>query len=270
MKIKRYVSFLSGMIISMSSYAAPEITTTWDGEAGLASSDYSWTTGLNWVGNTAPDNADYGPTVQFTDTYVGNQTPNVDGSRQVQVVKFINSVGWSITGSQLTLREINSSGSGTNTMNNVKTWGGGNNAWTVTTGNTLELNTLYLDNTRRLTLSGGGTLAMNSAIGGWSSDRNIYVNDVTLNVDASYVFSSTSAKVYMNDVTGSIILKNTAAQLTTWIGNGTIVDNTTIGLSAADIGGGYAQVSVIPEPSTGAILILGGLGLFYLLRCRRA
>ncbi|MDF3131154.1 PEP-CTERM sorting domain-containing protein [Kiritimatiellaeota bacterium B1221] len=260
MKIKFLIPFLISSLLITGIQAA---TKTWDGSENP---DYSWTKDDNWVGGAAPANADYGDFAEFTDTYFGSKTANVDGNLKVQGIIFDNSVGWSITGSQLTLRTIESSGVGTNIMNLVKTYNG-NNVWTIGAGNTLEINNLYVDNVNSLTLTGGGTLDMNNAIGGWSSNRSVIINDATLKVASTFALAS-HGTVYMNDASGLMQLNDTVANVTARIGS-SIIDNTALGLVVTDMGGGVSQVSVIPEPSTAVLLFISGLTILSVVRKRK-
>jgi hypothetical protein len=265
MKIKLITSLLFFALGATFSHAA---TITWDGDAGLASGDYNWTTGANWVGDSVPPPGDYGNFARFTDTFFGNQTANVTGSendRKIQGVIFDNTSGWEITGSQILMREINSSGTGTNIMNSVKTYQGGNN-WTIASGSILELNSLYVDGSYNLPISGGGTVVLNSGAGGWSGGKSITVNDVTLQANSSFVFGG-SGTVYFNDVAGIIRMQDSVANVQNRIGS-SIIDNTGMGLSVTDAGGGYAQISTIPEPAS-ALLMLGGMAMLYVATRRK-
>lgn len=238
----------------------------WDGEAGQASSDYSWTTGTNWVGDVAPANSDFTDLATITGTYVGNQTINVNGSRSIRTVTFDNTAGWSVTGSQLTLRAIISSGAGTNTMNNVKTYNGTNTSWSITTGNTLSVNSLYVDSTRNLTLNGGGTVYLNSQANGFSTSRSITLSAITLQVNASSVFTD-SSKTYLDDESSVLQLMTSAANLESMVGT-SIINNTAFTFGATDIGGGWAQLAVVPEPAFYAIFF--GISMLGLAAWRRS
>ncbi len=263
MKLKKILSSVIylGMLTSISLAG----TLTWDGEASPGDND--WTTALNWDGDVVPNNGDYGDFAEFTDTYIGLQTANIDGTRKVQGVIFDNTSGWAITGSQLTLRTVDATGTGTNTMNTVKTYQN-NNSWTIGSGSILALNDLYIDGAYDLDLSGGGSMMLNNRAGGWSGGKSITVNDATLEVAGNFAFSS-AGTVYLGDAAATILLVDSVSNVQARIGS-SIIDNTALGLSVTDIGGGVSQVSVIPEPSTAALVLLSGLTAFCVVRKRKS
>lgn len=243
------------------SFGAPVIVSTWVTNGG---GDYA--TGANWDTGNVPDSADYGPRLIFG----GSVTPGAVSNPSNTEVERINfeTAGWTVTGSQILLRQINSSGTGTNLAQSIKTWGGGNNSWTIASGNILELNSLYLDGARNLSLSGGGVLQLNSEADGWSSSKSFTVNDATLEVSGDWAFNG-SGTVNINNDAGILKLNDTLANVQARMGS-SIIDNTTLGLSATDLGGGVIQVSVIPEPSTAALVLLSGLTALCVVRKRKS
>jgi hypothetical protein len=272
MKIQKISTQIMLAVLATSVQAA---TITWDGQLDVSpftpSVDNNWTTATNWVGDSVPADQDYVDIAKFTDTYVGTQSANLSSGRKIQGVIFDNSTGWSITGSQLILKSIDSSGIGTNTINTVKT-STGSYSWNIATGNTLFINSLTQDNTgRSLTLSGGGTLELGSDINRpyTRAVNDLIINDVTVRINDTYTNQNSNSRVFINDLNATLILQNSATQLNTWIGDGRFVDNTGDGIVATDIGGGFAQVTVIPEPSSIALLMISGLTALCVLRKRK-
>jgi len=217
---------------------------TWTGAA-----DVAYTNGANWAGGVVPTNGDYGDTAVFTENSPGNKTPTLYANRSVQIVKFDNSVGWTFDGGSsrtLVLRQILSSGTGTNTFTvQVKTYQG-SNGWTVNAGNTVVLaGGMYLDSSSQpTTLGGGGSLLLNAAIGGWSGTRQFRVANGVLRVAASSPTGSTGSTL-ITAKTGRIQILNTVAGAKALIGT-RILDGVGDGLAVKDIGGGYVEVSVAP------------------------
>lgn len=265
MKLKIYSVLFIFAVISTVGRAG---TINWDGSENP---DYSWTNGDNWVGGTTPVNGDFGDFARFTETYSGSKTPNVNGSRTVQGVIFDNSAGWTLTGSELRLRTINSTGAGLNLMNNVKSYNGSNQNWNIGTGNTLEINNLYLDgSSRTVTINGGGYMKVNSAIDGFSSGRTLRINDATVQVNSGDGFTGSGGSFRINDPTAVLRLNNSVSNVQALIGS-SILDDTTLGLVVTDAGGGFSEVSVftIPEPSTAVLLLISGLTVVCVLRKRK-
>ena len=216
-------------------------TRVWDGET-----DTLYTNGVNWVGDTVPVNSDYTDNILFMENAPGNKEPYLSANRSVNTVTFSNSVGWVFSGAQLTARQFNSSGTGTNTFNaplkNAYAYG-----FNVASNNVLYIaGGFYLDGTTILKLEGGGTLRMGSAIGGWSSARRLRIFNGTLLVEANAPFASNGAAIIASR-DARVRLKTDVATASSRIGT-FVLDETGIGLRAIDLGGGYAQIEVIPPP----------------------
>ena len=217
---------------------------TWN---GAINSDY--TNSANWVGGVVPKNADYGDTAVFRENSPGNKAPTIYANRGVQNVKFDNSAGWTFGQSgTLLLRQILSSGVGTNRFTvEVKTWQG-TLTWEVASGNTVVLGAgMYLDGANTTTLIGGGTLHVSKAIGGWSGSRKLRVSKGLLSVAASSP-TGTSGSAEIASKEGRIRILNTVAGAKALIGS-RIIDGVGLGLSVTNIGNGYVEIFV-PEPPT--------------------
>lgn len=233
---------------------------TWDGSD---STDYA--TGANWVGGVAPEDSDFKDDAVFTENSPGNKTPNLAASRKVNRIKFDNSVGWDFTGSQMTLKYLESSGTGTNIINSVKS-AQNNYDWVVGVGNILNIKTFYQDGGgRKITLTGGGTLLLNNQIDGYSSTNDFYLTASTMRVAKTTAYGNAGGQTHLNDAAAALELKTTVLDATSQIGT-KIIDETGLGLGVTDIGGGYVRIAVVPEPA--GMLALAGAGLLALKRRR--
>ncbi len=223
---------------------------TWN---GAVDSDYA--TGGNWVGGTAPVNGDWTDQAKFTENSPANKTPNLGANRAVRSITFDNSVGWTFTGSQITLRYVDSSGSGTNSIRNVKTYSGSNATWTIGEGNTLVLvSAFYIDQTRTINLKGGGTLLSKVYIDGWSSERRLKIINGTLRVEKNSAFQSSGAAIIASE-DAVLELKTDVSSAENLIGS-RILDDTDLGLIVTDIGGGYVSITTAPPKVPGTVLII--------------
>lgn len=254
-----------GVAVLSAGSALQAAVITWNGSAG----DYSYDNGANWVGGQPPHNNDY----QDTPTFSTLGTPGTitrSGAVKVGSMSF-TTAGWTIGFGLSDVTTLKSSGTGTNTFG-----GGTINAhaaatWTVNAGNTLFFSSsgaLY-ERSYKLILAGGGTLESAAAIGGFSgppsaSTWGIHITDgSTLRVDSTSPYSSgTAGAAFIGDATGKLELKTTVAAAQNLIGT-RIYDETGLGLSVTDIGGGYVRVAAVPEPGTAGVVgvVLGAAAL---------
>ncbi|MDA3800553.1 MAG: hypothetical protein PF692_15965, partial [Kiritimatiellae bacterium] len=103
--------------------------------------DSAYTTSANWVGGSVPADNDWQDTATFAQTLPANKTPNLTINRSVRAIDFLDSTGWTLSGSgkTLKLRSLSSTGSGVNTVSaRLKSVYSGN-TWNVGVGNTLAL-----------------------------------------------------------------------------------------------------------------------------------
>ncbi len=246
---------------------------TWTGADGTAPTNFE--VSANWTGGVAPGiprNNDYSDIARFALTSPANQTPTLTINRTVNGIRFDNSVGWTLgtAGKQLTLKTVESSGNGTNTVTAQLKTGQGNYDWTIGAGNTVNLvGGLIQDGSgRSLTLKGGGTMIVVGGINpAYSSAVNkFYIELGTLIVDTAtpyrYGGNANNGLTYITTADGFLQMKTTVANAQNQIGT-RIIDNVGNGLTVTDIGGGYVQVTstLIPEPATLALLGLVGLCL---------
>lgn len=220
--------------------AAQAVNRTWTGTV-----DVAYTNSANWSGGVVPTNGDYGDTAVFTENSPANKTPTLYANRSVQIVKFDNSVGWTLGGGSsrtLVLRQILSSGAGLNTITVlVKTYKG-TLTWTIASGNTVRLTGGFsIDDNYTTTLNGGGTLESSASITGWSSARRFKVSDGVLRVDQASPMASSGA-VIIGAKTGRLQLMSTVSGAKSLIGS-RILDGVGDGLAVADIGGGYVEIT---------------------------
>jgi hypothetical protein len=208
--------------------------------------DSAYTTSANWVGGSVPADNDWQDTATFAQTLPANKTPNLTINRSVRAIDFLDSTGWTLSGSgkTLKLRSLSSTGSGVNTVSaRLKSVYSGN-TWNVGVGNTLALSGgLYQDSGGSIiNLSGGGTLAITSRIDGWSSTLKMYINEGTLKISGSTPYVNGGA-VYIKSVDSYLQLQTSVSAATALIGT-KIIDDVGNGLDVTDIGGGYVQVGV--------------------------
>lgn len=218
----------------------------WTGAADIA-----YTNGANWAGGVAPLNTDYQDRAVFRENSPSNRTPTLYANRVVNALRFEDSTGWSFDGSGRTivLKVLYSSGSGTNTVvPQLKNAAAG--PWTIGPGNTVASAQLYIDNSD-LTVTGGGTLAVSSAIQGWRSNRILSIANATVRVAASSP-TGTTGSVRLTTKASRLQILNTVAGAKALIGS-RIVDGLGQGLWVRDIGGGYAEV--FPKETT-TVLVL--------------
>jgi hypothetical protein len=246
---------LMGLSLALAANAQGSVI-TWTGNAGT---DYA--TAGNWQGGVVPASNDYQDTARFADTSPANKTPNLAAGRLVGNLEF-DSAGWTFSGAQLTLRNINSAGAGVNTVSApIKT--AYSPTYTIGSGDTLSLaGGLYQDGTYSLTLKGGGTLSVTGRIDGWSSSLAFYISDGLLKVGGSTPYVN-GGIVYLQSATSAFELQNTVANTTALIGK-KIINSTGQTLQVTDAGDGYSLVSVaaVPEPAIcSTIAGLAALGL---------
>ena len=242
----------------------------WNGLAG----DGLFVTGGNWVGGNPPTNTDWQDTGRFNSTALPS-TVTLGASRSINALDF-QTTGWVLAGSSFSnLSVITSAGAGTNTVgNSISLFATA--TWTVATGNTLNFSSLtngafYLKD-KILTLGGGGTLEIESQIGGFGSGVfGINIGAATLKVNDTAIFTgaiSTGARISMTNAASVFTLQGTVANANARITAGRITDGTGLGLQVTDIGGGFSQISVVPEPATIGLTGLAGLALALAFRRR--
>lgn len=197
------------------------------------------------MGSIAPADNDYQDIAAF-DT--GPRTVTVPSGRRVLGLNFL-SAGWTLSsGSFAELTNLSSSGAGTNTLVGVTAHA--NATWTINTGNTAVLPSLY-QRDKNITLTGGGTLQLNASIGGYSGTvgswgLHIVNGRARFNTSAPYQ-AGTAGAVFVNGPDAVLELQTTVAGANSLIGAGRIVDELGDGLVIDDIGGGYVKVYPVSE-----------------------
>lgn len=225
----------------------PAANITWIDSAG----DGSFGTATNWSSGVVPANNDY----QDTGIFGSAATPravHVPAARSIFGLRF-ETAGWALTGSAFNdVRNLYSAGSGTNSAAQVLNQKYGGN-WTVASGNSLVLGGGLYQRNYNITLNGGGTVRVASAItgyGGTVGSWGFHLQDATLRVNAASPYSSSSAGAVFLDTAGARLqLQTTAVAAQALLGT-RIVDGTGGGLQVADLGGGFVEVS--PTPDSGS------------------
>lgn len=230
----------------------------------------SWLDGNNWVGGSPPPNSDFNGNALFDSTATPT-TITLGSSRDANRIEFATA-GWTITGSSFTdIDDIVSSGAGTNQISNVLNLLE-STAWTINNGNTLITDNLYLRN-YTLSIDGGGTHIFTSGLDGYGSGTfGVSIGAVTLQSDTSSVFDniSNNAFVRLNDPAAVFNIAGSTTNAQSLIDNGRVYNNTGSGtLQVTDLGNGYAQVTIVPEPSHYAVLFASALTLGVIYRRRK-
>ncbi len=258
---------LSTAFLGFAATQSNAATITWNG-ADLATNN-NWQNGGNWEGGVAPANSDFTDDVVFN---AGPTTVNLSGNRSIDDVAFLTS-GWNITGSTFTnIGKLSSAGAGTNTFSGGTLNVQSNQTYVIASTNTLLITpTLYLKG-NTVTLNQTGTLQLNSAIGGFGSGTfGINIGVGTLQVGSAGIFEGTvssNATIRFTDAGGVFRLAGSTTNAQGQIDAGRILNNTGGGsFQIDDFGGGFSQISIVPEPSTN--LLLGSLGALALLLRRR-
>jgi beta-glucanase (GH16 family) len=218
----------------------PAANRTWIDSAG----DGSFATSANWSGGVVPANNDYQDTAIFGSPSAP-RCVHVPAGRSIFGLRF-ETAGWSLTGSAFNdIRNVYSAGSGTNSTAQLLNQKYSGN-WTVAPGNNLVLGGGLYQRNYNITLTGGGTLRVGSAItgyGGTAGAWGVHLQDATLRVNAASPYSSTSAGAVFLEAPGARLqLLSTVASVQTLIGT-RIVDGLGGGLQVADLGGGVVEVS---------------------------
>lgn len=227
MKIKRLMSFVTALLLSLSSllFIAPKAfasTVTWTGTAG----DHLFSTGGNWSGNNAPVNGDdlvfptgvtdYTPNNDISSLSIGNITFNGGAAQQ----------GYNITGNPITLTGgITSSiggSSGTDHLPSLVISG----TQTIATG----INSVSLDGA----LSGSGDLTKTGTGSVFlTSDNSGYTGTIT--VSAGYLYAEDNNA--LGDTTGTTTVADGASLVL--CNSLTIPENITLTGNSADTTGDY-------------------------------
>jgi beta-glucanase (GH16 family) len=240
------IPLLGAAAILAASFPLHAANRTWNDSAG----DGSFATGTNWSGGVAPASNDYQDTAVFGGS-AAPRTVNVPAARSIFGLRF-ETAGWTLAGSAFNdVRNLSSAGAGTNTIGqllNQKYTG----TWTVNAGNTLVLGGGFYQRNYTVTLSGGGTLQVASALGGYAGavgSWGLRVQDATLRVNASSPYASGSAGAVFLDAAGAKLqLQSTVAAVQSLVGT-RIVDGLGGGLQVADLGGGFVEVTPASDPA---------------------
>lgn len=230
--------------------------------------DGNWATGANWIGGTAPQNNDFSDRGVFGASATPG-TITVPSNRDARGVYF-ETAGWTV-GAFSDLQDINSAGLGTNSLGffnirNIQS----TVTWNISAGNTLDLFNGFYGRNQELIVQGGGTLLIDNDVNGFTSPE-MRIRDVTVRVDDPRVYTTSSGGfVTLEDVNSILQLQTTLTGAQNQIGS-TIFDGVGNGLTVADIGGGFVQISStfiappdptpIPEPTTAGLLAFGILAL---------
>jgi len=242
--------------------ASPAAVITWTGNNGT-----SYTDPGNWTANV-PADSDWTDIARFTENSPANKTPQLTVNRKVNGLEFLNSTGWTFSGSQLTLRYVTSTSAGTNTISAPLKTAYSNYNWTVGTDNTLNLaGGLYQDSGGSIiNLVGGGTMVLPNRINSWSSTLQMHIEEGLLRIEDSVPYTNSGCKVYIQSADARLQLETTLAAATNLIDT-RIFDGSGFGLNVLDIGGGFVEIAPIsavadvPEPSTFLLAVLALCGL---------
>ena len=249
-----------GTALSISTAQAQAATIDWDG----GGDGVSYMDGANWVGGNIPADSDFTDNARFGNTAASPTTVTGPSSRRINTIIFQNT-GWTINGGTFeTVRRINSSGIGINTINTmINTYGASNQTWNIGTGNTLVLGNVY-QRGREVTLTGGGTLQFTSRIDGFGGPVGWYgiraVDGVVVVDSNSPYVDITGGAIFIAGETGALELMTDVSTAQGLIGT-RIIDEYGIGLQVNDIGGGYVRITPIPEPASIVLAMAGGLML---------
>ncbi len=259
------------LLMAAGIHAASAATVTWTGNGN----DNLYTNAANWSGGFeggAPRDSDFRDDLLFGSPATPT-TIELSSSTSIDDVVF-NTAGWEITGSGQfdNIGKISSAGAGTNIFSTGTLNLQGSQTWVIGIGNTLRItNQLYIRSSN-ITLSEPGTLQLDSAIGGFggSSSFGINIGVGTVQAGSANIFTggiSSNASLRFTDASGVLRVPGSTANAQTLIDNNRILNNTGGGtFQITDLGGGFSQVTIVPEPSA---LLLGGLGALAFLRRRR-
>ena len=251
------------LLVAVWGHPAPATLVVWDGSEG----DGDFTNALNWVGDVAPRNTDYQDTAIFNATATPS-TVNLPSARSIVGLDF-QTAGWTLTGASWSnLRTLSSAGTGTNIVNYLNAFADA--TWTVQSGNTLVLATGFYERNKNITLTGGGELISTAAVGGYSGTVGawgLHLLDATYRVDAANPYNTGCAgAVFLDHLLATLQLRTSVAGAQALIGS-RIVDGVGSGLQVEDIGGGYVEITTVPEPVSSA-LMLGAASLLLFFRRR--
>lgn len=228
-------------ILCAAALPAKAATRTWTDAAG----DGAYATAGNWDGGVAPANNDYQDTALFD---AGARAVVVPSGRKVYGLNFLTG-GWTLSGGSFSeLTALSSAGAGTNTLVGVTAHA--HATWIVNAGNTVVLPSFY-ERDKNITLTGGGSLQFNAAIGGYSGTvgswgLHIVNGRARFNTSTPYQ-SGTAGAVFINGSDAALELQTTLAGANSLISAGRIVDELGDGLVIDDIGGGYVKIYPVSE-----------------------
>lgn len=228
-------------LLSGAPWSAQAATRTWTGTAG----DGAFATAGNWSGGVAPSNTAYQDTALFN---AGAQTVTVPSGRKIHTLTFQTS-GWTLsTGSFADIAVVNSAGTGTNTL--VGLTAAYDATWTIGAGSTVITPSLYQRN-KDITLTGGGTLQINSSISGYGGtvgDWGLRVVDGLARINVAAPYTSTCAgAVFIAGPEAVLEIKTTVSNANSLVSSGRIVDSLGDGLAIDDIGGGFVRIYPLSE-----------------------
>ncbi|MGE9267857.1 MAG: PEP-CTERM sorting domain-containing protein [Verrucomicrobiales bacterium] len=235
---------------------------TWSGLDG----DDLFSNGGNWLGGNAPANNDYQDTARF-EVSATPSTISLGGNRSLDTLDF-QSAGWTITGNQFNnIDLINSAGAGTNTIaSGINAFA--DRTWNVATGNTLHFTGVFYLRNKTINLTGGGVVELDNTMTGFggASEFGLALSDITLVMNTTSTGSSNSF-VSLDSLGAAFRIATSVANAESLASSNRIRDGLGNGLSFTDIGGGFTEVTAVPEPQS-LLLTLGG-GLLLGFRRRR-